>query len=372
VAAEGRAVSAATHRALVRRAPDRLGRTLVDVAEVPTPALEPGDALLAPAVAGICGTDWQILRGLRDDPTPVLGHEGVAYVVEPGDTGIAPDTAVTVNPTHPDDPSFLLGHNLPGLWAERTRIPASAVRAGLVVPVPETAVHPRPAALAEPLASVLYGLRTALRLVRPVSLVVWGDGIVGRLAAEVWPRELPGLRVLLVGHGDGAVRPDDAALPDLLAGLPGPVAALIATPRTGTRDALRAVERQVPGTLVVDVHAGLPSGPVELAAGPVDVAAVRAEHCGGTPWPPRAKTFTRPSGPLLLHGHRGVSGDHLLEAVALLTAPGEAVGADLLTHEVDLTEAAELVNTVLTTRRRVAGGRRVLKAAIRTAAGERR
>jgi hypothetical protein len=67
-----------------------------------------------------------------------------------------------------------------------------------------------------------------------------------------------------------------------------------------------------------------------------------------------------------------VSGDHIREAVALLTAPGEAVGADLLTHEVDLTEAAELVNTVLTTRRRVAGGRRVLKAAIRTAAGERR
>ncbi|MFD8081598.1 alcohol dehydrogenase catalytic domain-containing protein [Kitasatospora sp. NPDC059722] len=357
----------ATHRALVRRAPDRHGRTLVDVAEVPTPALRPGDALLAPAVAGICGTDWQILRGLRDDPTPVLGHEGVAYVVEPGDTGLAPGTPVTVNPTHPDDPSFLLGHNLPGLWAELARIPASAVRAGLVVPVPDSAVRPRVASLAEPLASVLYGLRTTLHLVRPASLVVWGDGIVGRLATELWPRELPGLRVLLAGHGDGAVHPDDPALPALLAALPGPVAAVIATPRTGTPDALRALDRLVPGTLVVDVHAGLPSGPVELTAGPVDVTAVRAEHCGGAPWPPRATSLARPAGPLLLHGHRGVSGDHLREAVAHLTAPREALGRDVLTHEVGLDGAAELVNTVLTTRRRVADGRRVLKAAIRVA-----
>jgi hypothetical protein len=321
-------------------------------------------------VAGICGTDWQILRGLREDPTPVLGHEGVAYVVEPGGTGLLPGTAVTVNPTHPGDPSFLLGHNLPGLWAERTRVPASAVRAGLVVPVPDSAAAPRPAALAEPLASVLYGLRTALRLTRPAALVVWGDGIVGRLAAEVWPRELPGLCVLLVGHGEGAVHPDDPALPAALANLPGPVAAVLATPRTGTLPALRTVDRHVPGPLVVDVHAGVPAGPVELTAGTVDVAAVRAGHCGGTPWPPRATPLARPAGPLLLHGHRGVSGDHLREAVALLTAPGEAVGRGLLTHEVDLARAADLVNTVLTTRRRVADGRRVLKAAIRLTRGE--
>ncbi|MFE2140881.1 alcohol dehydrogenase catalytic domain-containing protein [Streptomyces sp. NPDC059456] len=360
-------MSAPTHRALRRLPADAEGRTLVEVAEVATPPLAPGDLLLAPAVAGICGTDWQILRGLRPDATPVLGHEGVARVVEPGDSGLPAGALVTVNPTHPDDPSFLLGHNLPGLWAERTRIPAAAVRAGLVLPVPEGADRPRVAALAEPLASVLYGLRTAVATTRPAALVVWGDGIVGRLARDAWRRELPGLPVLLVGHGADAVRPHAADLPHLLAALPSPAAVVIATPRTGTQEALTAVDRHVRGTLLVDVHAGLPAGPVALTAGAIDVAALRADNCGGTPWPPRVHRFDRPAGPLLLHGHRGVSGEHLRQAVGLLLARGDGAppGEGVLTHEVGLADAADLINSVLASADRVAGGRRVLKAAIR-------
>jgi threonine dehydrogenase-like Zn-dependent dehydrogenase len=136
---------------------------------VPAPVLSPGDALLAPTFVGICGTDWQILRGLRNDPTPVLGHEGVANLLEPGDTGLKAGTLVTVNPTDPGNADYLLGHNLPGLWAERTRIPASAVQRGMIIPVPEEANQPKIAALAEPLASVLYGYASTRQTVHPRS-----------------------------------------------------------------------------------------------------------------------------------------------------------------------------------------------------------
>ncbi|MFJ5517008.1 alcohol dehydrogenase catalytic domain-containing protein [Streptomyces griseoluteus] len=356
--------STSTHRALVRRPADVENRTLVEVAEVRIPRLDAGDVLLAMAFAGVCGTDWQILRGLRDDPSPVLGHEGVGYVVEPGESGLRPGTPVTVNPTHPRDPSFLLGHNLPGMWAEYCRIPATAVRAGLIVPVPADAGQPRVAALAEPLASALYGVRVARHALRPAALVVWGDGIVGRLARELWDRELPGRRTLLVGRGADAVDPDGAELPRMLAQLPSPVVAVIATPRTGTCGALKALDRHVPGTLLVDVHGGLPSGPVRLTAGDIDIAAVRAANCGGEPWPPRIAAYTRPLGPLLLCGHRGVSGKHLREAVELLRTTAE-LGERVLTHEVSLAEAADLINTVLTSSARRADGRRVLKTAIR-------
>ncbi|MGW0615346.1 alcohol dehydrogenase catalytic domain-containing protein [Streptomyces sp. NPDC002788] len=358
-------MSAATHRALVRRPADRSGRTLVEVAEVRTPRLGPGDVLLAPTSVGICGTDWQILRGLRDDPSPVLGHEGVGYVVEPGESGLPAGTPVTVNPTHPQDPSFLLGHNLPGLWAERTRIPAAAVRAGLVVPVPADAAQPHVAALAEPLASALYGARIARHALSPAALVVWGDGIVGRLARELWLTERPGLHTLLVGHGGDAVAPHAADLPRLLRGLPSPVLAVIATPRTGTPEALTTLDRCVPGTLLVDLHAGVPSGPIPLTAGDIDVATIRAANCGGTPWPPRVEEFARPHGRLLLCGHRGVSRDHLRQAVDLLRTTPD-LGEQVLTHQVGLEEAADLVNTVLTSSTRSAGGRRVLKTAIHT------
>lgn len=169
----------ATHRALVRRAPDRRGRTLVDVARVPTPALADGDLLVAPVIAGVCGTDWQILRGDRSDPAATPGHEGVARVIA-GDGAFAAGDLVTVNPTHPTDPGFLLGHNVPGFWSERTLVPASAVAAGLVLPVAPSLPDPAPVgALAEPLASAMYGLEIALSIARPRSLVVWGTASWG-------------------------------------------------------------------------------------------------------------------------------------------------------------------------------------------------
>ncbi|MBF9067501.1 alcohol dehydrogenase catalytic domain-containing protein [Streptacidiphilus fuscans] len=356
-------MSATTHRALVRRPADDLGRTTVEVAEVPTPRLEAGDVLLAPVNVGICGTDWQILRGLRDDPTHVLGHEGVAYVVESGASGLPEGTPVTVNPTHPEDPSFLLGHNLPGLWAERTRIPVAAVRAGLIVPVAADAAQPRVAALAEPLASARYGMRIARHAVRPAALVIWGDGIVGRLAGELWRTELPDLPCHLVGHGDDATDPSAAVLPQLLSRLPSPVVAVIATPRTGTQEALQELERHVPGTLLVDVHGGLEPGPIQLTAGDIDVAAIRAANCGGAPWPPPVREFARPHGRLLLCGHRGVAGEDLRHAVDLLRTQPD-LGSGLLSHQVGLEEAADLVNSVLASGTRRFAGRRVLKAAI--------
>ncbi|MCS3780017.1 alcohol dehydrogenase catalytic domain-containing protein [Tsukamurella ocularis] len=350
----------ATHRALVRRAPDHTGRTLVDVAQVPTPTLADGDLLVAPVVAGICGTDWQILRGERPDPSRILGHEGVARVVA-GDGTLQVGGLVTVNPTHPTDPGFLLGHNVPGMWSERTVVPAAAVNAGLVLPVPEPLADPTlVGSLAEPLASTMYGLEIARSIARPRSLVVWGDGIVGRLAAMLWTRELPGLRVLRVSRTDAS----DPVLPARLRDLPGPVAAVLATPRSGTADALTLIDRHVDTELLVDVHGGIRAGLLPLRSGAVDAAVIRAANCSGMPHIPVHVSLPRPNcAPLHLYGHRGVADRHLLAAVDLLVgAPSEF--APVLTHVVDLDGAADLINAVLERGTRTHGERRVLKSAI--------
>lgn len=349
-----------THRALVRRAPDSAGRTLVDVVQVPTPGLADGDLLLAPVAAGICGTDWQILRGDRADPARTPGHEGLARVVA-GDGPFSPGDLVTVNPTHPTDPEFLLGHNVPGMWSERTLIPATAVTAGLVLRVatPRSATT-RIAALAEPLASTMYGLEIARSVARPRSLVVWGDGIVGRLATELWSRALPGLTVLQVSRA-GSRAPD---LPARLRALPGPVAAVLATPRSGTAAALTFLDDHVDTDLLVDVHGGIREGPIALRPGPIDVATVRAANCGGEPRVPVRTSLPRPTGaPIHVYGHRGVSNTHLVAAIDhLAAAPTDF--ATVLTHRVDLDGAARLINDVLTRGIRTHDGRRVLKAAI--------
>jgi 2-epi-valiolone-7-phosphate 1-reductase len=351
----------ATHKALVRRTPDSLGRTLIDLVDTPTPELKPGDVLLAPIIVGICGTDWQILRGLRTDPSPVLGHEGIAVVVAPG--GDLPQgTVVAVNPTYPE---FLLGHNTPGMWAERTWIPAAAVAAGLVIPI--HACTSSTAALAEPTASVLYGLDIALQapVPKPHALVVWGDGIIGHLAEAVWREQYPDIEVLMVGKSsDSAVPADDTTLTSRLNGLPPPVAAVLATPRTVTDAALQSLDKHIDGELIIDIHGGIGPESLCLRCGYVAVASIRAANCGGSPNEPVVAALHRPGAEMLwLYGHRGVPNDQLLRAVDWLCHRPESAEA-LVTHHYGLAEAADLINTVLTTGKRVYHGRRVLKAAI--------
>ncbi|MBI5237791.1 MAG: alcohol dehydrogenase catalytic domain-containing protein, partial [Deltaproteobacteria bacterium] len=53
--------------------------------ELPPPAPGPGEVLIRVTLAGICGTDLQILRGYHDF-RGVLGHEFVGVVAGPPDS----------------------------------------------------------------------------------------------------------------------------------------------------------------------------------------------------------------------------------------------------------------------------------------------
>ncbi|MFI2242662.1 alcohol dehydrogenase catalytic domain-containing protein [Streptomyces chrestomyceticus] len=164
----------------------------------PTPDPGPGEVLLAPEAVSLCGTDIQMLRGLRDDPSPVLGHEGACQVVAVGAgvTRVRPGDRVVVDPTHPGDPSFLLGHNVDGLFQQRVLIAASAVEAGLLVPIGD-APGSHGATLVEPLAVVDYAWH-CLDLAPGEELVVVGDGLIGNLAAERARHLFEDVRVTLV------------------------------------------------------------------------------------------------------------------------------------------------------------------------------
>ena len=318
------------HRAIPRhRAIVRTGRNIV-LAERTTASPGPGELSLATETAGLCGTDLQILRGFRDETAAVLGHEGVARVVAAGpdvDPALAPGTRVIVNPTHPGDPSFLLGHNVDGLMQERTLIPASAVDGGLVLALPD-GFDPHLGPLVEPLAVVRYAF-AALERFAPDTLLVVGDGVIGHLSVRAAARWLgPRVRTILVHHtpagkafSTAAPRPADvcaerADLPFL--GLDsGRVAVVLATPRTGTLDALDAVLGAVTAELTIDVIGGLPAAAASPLLPGVELAAVRSVNCGGIPDPASvvvARTVTGRQVRVL--GHRGVGNTHLHESVS--------------------------------------------------------
>ncbi|MEV6930500.1 alcohol dehydrogenase catalytic domain-containing protein [Dactylosporangium sp. NPDC051485] len=353
-----------THRAIVRAA------GTLSVAPRPTVAPGPGELSIAPLFAGLCGTDLQMLRGLRDDPAPVIGHEGIARVVAAGAgvaASLAPGTLVAVNPTHPGDPGFLLGHNVDGLLQERTLLPAAAVHGGLVLTLPAT-TDVTLAPLLEPLAVVWYALGE-LAAFAPATVLVVGDGIVGHLAVRAAHRRLgEDVRIALVHHTEpgrafSAERAYDAEL--MLAGpvrpaLAGPVVALLATPRDATVAALELALSA--GAEVVDIVGGLPPGAATPLRPGVDRAPARAANCGGVPSPARITT----AGGVRLFGHRGVANRHLLAAAAELARdPGRY--RDLITHETDLDGAARVMRALAGSRERTVDGRRLIKLSVRIA-----
>ncbi|MFD4522525.1 ROK family protein [Streptomyces sp. NPDC058470] len=350
----------------------------------PTPEPGPGELLVAPTVAGVCGTDLQMLRGLRDDGAPVLGHEGVARIVAVGagieDPRLTPGTHVVVNPTHPTDPSFLLGHNVDGLLQERALIPAPAVRGGLVLPLPE--VPPGVlGALIEPLAVVRYAA-LAMGEHRPRTLLVMGDGTVGHLAVRTARRWYgPDVRTVHVHHTGGGLdwsartpyaadvrlRYGDLSAERLGEALgDGPVAVLLATPSPGTLPCLELALDATAGTdTVVDLVGGLPRPAVSPRLPGIDLAALRAANCGGLPQPPyTARLGTANGHKVRVLGHRGVAGEHLLYAAAELCRAPERY-RDLVTHVVDLAGAVPVLSRLGAGQDRVVSGRRLIKLAVR-------
>lgn len=356
----------ATHRAIVRHG------TTCRIEEVPTPDPGEGELLLAPEQVSLCGTDIQILRRDRDDPSPVVGHEGAARVVAvgPGTDGFAPGDRVVVNPTHPGDPSFLLGHNVPGLFQQRVLIGASAVRGGLVSHLPVDLSATR-ATLVEPYAVVRYAL-SCLATAAPDTLVVHGDGLTGNLAALLASRFLfPTVRVVVVHRTEAGLKWTQAHFPhtvSVLASDPldrhvtGSVALLVTTHRGGTVPAVEAAVTAL-GERLVAVH---PLGGVPpLATTPllpgVDLDGVRRAGTGG-PWPPVTTTFTRPGLSLTLSGNRGVTNAQLLAAAEALRADGTA--DPLLTHVMPLEPGVRHLNRIIGGRTRTVEGELVLRLVI--------
>lgn len=334
-----------------------------------------GELIVAPEKVSICGTDIQILRGLRDDPAPVVGHEGLVKVVEVGEgaVGFAVGDRVTINPTHPSDPDFLLGHNINGLLQQRVRIPRTAVSGGLVSHVSPCIPAAR-GTLIEPLAVVTYALE-CLRLEDPDSLLIVGDGLIGNLAAIAAPRVLgEQVSIGMVHRSELGREWTQAHEPRVTNGrtvaelepvLGKRIAMLSATHRAGTALGLTEAARTL-GTRVVAAHlvGGLAPGTISPELPGIDLHGVRAANTGG-PWPPARVSFSSAERSTVVTGNRGVPNRRLEAAAILLEEPDFGDRADrLITHDQPLREGVETLNSMLSSGSRVVDGELVIRLVI--------
>jgi threonine dehydrogenase-like Zn-dependent dehydrogenase len=195
-------------RAFVIAEPGR--HSLRDV-EDPEPGR--GELLVAPTAVGLCGSDVELLRGLRParySRYPVIpGHEWVGRVVGcgPGVTGPAPGTYVVAEGVRSCGRCRRCGegrNNLcTGRYAETGFTHAGALAEMMVIPAHLAHVVPEPrataaAALIEPAACVATGLIEVGQVVPGETVAVVGDGPLGLLAVALLRLFTP-TELLLVG-----------------------------------------------------------------------------------------------------------------------------------------------------------------------------
>lgn len=172
--------------------------------DIPIPAPGPGEVLIRVSLAGICGTDLQILKGYHGF-RGVMGHEFVGVVAGPNDSpwlgqrmvgeinigcGIC-DLCLEGLANHCRQRRVLGIKDHDGAFAHYLTLPATNLH-----PVPPK-VPDAAAVLTEPLAAALRVTET-VAISPEDSILVVGDGPLGLQIS--WVLALSGAKVSLAGH----------------------------------------------------------------------------------------------------------------------------------------------------------------------------
>lgn len=175
-----------------------VGNGKADIVESENPILKGGEALVAPIIAGVCGTDLEIIHG-KIDPAyviypVVIGHEWCGRVVEvrSDSTRIKVGDRVVVEGIIPCNHCFEclngdtnrcttyseIGFTLPGAASELIKVPETLIHKI------EDSVSSESAALIEPASVVAQGLFKTSPKVGARVLVI-GDGTIALIAATL-------------------------------------------------------------------------------------------------------------------------------------------------------------------------------------------
>ncbi|OGL42582.1 MAG: hypothetical protein A2W05_02565 [Candidatus Schekmanbacteria bacterium RBG_16_38_10] len=188
----------------------------IEIQDRNIPSINNDEILVKVVASGICGTDVKIYNGGKKVETPkIIGHEFSGVVFETGKNvkGLSCGDRVAVEPIIPCGSCYscrggrlnlclsrpTIGYEYDGAFAEYVRIPATAIKAGNVVKLPEE-VSFEEGALAEPVAACINGNKK-LRQEKGSMLWIIGDGPIGLIHIQL--SKLIGIeKIILSGTDD--------------------------------------------------------------------------------------------------------------------------------------------------------------------------
>ncbi len=328
------------------------------------PAIGSTDLLVKLNVAGVCGTDLQIIQGLRKDPASVIGHEAIGEIVEfgkkfPRGMGYRVGDTVTFSPTNIYNQDRILGHSMDGVFQQHILLRHLDIAQGMLVKI-EGAVPDWMGALVEPLASVLYAHDLVSQTLKIGSVAIFGAGTVGLLHAL--RLQLCGIKQIFLIHPnrgrldwavqngfvelDSAVVSEDNSVEKILDKTQkrGVDVAFICTPRDVSLEALRKALHMVRPGGCIDLFGGFNPDDQLPELPKVDLTQVRRANFCGQPQSGNVKHVKTTSGQhFTLVGHRGVSSEHIQRSVNQLKAVPKQYSR-LVTHVVSLHAASRILN----------------------------
>ena len=349
-----------THPALVLSATGQ-----IRLESVPTKRPRAGELLVAPLRASICGSDLDILRGNRPVATHILGHEGIAEIVETGpETEPTPFTVgqkVTFLPNNPHDLEDILGVSTEGLFQRALLISRPALKRGMLIPCdPHLPLICGP--VLEPFGTVLYGQHLVRQVCRPGSMAVVGTGAIGLFTA-LHARSQGCEQVFLIGTSqarlDWAVRRGIIERSHAFLHAPALAQTLldhtagqgvdvvdICTPRAATLSVLEQALRFVREDGCIHLSAGTNSREPLPALPEVDLNRIRQANVCGQGHEVN-HYVTRSGKGLWLTGHSGTSAQYIQEAMSLLLT-ASPVYSKVISHCISYRAAPRVFEALLT------------------------
>lgn len=335
-----------------------------NIAEEITQDVRSGELLVEPLFVGVCGTDLQIIRRQRPDPAVILGHEGIARVIDSKDIqeAIQAGDLLVFNPVDPSDQNQILGHNTPGLLQERYTVTQHAIKNNLVVSFPSN-TDPLLGALVEPLGTVVYGHDLVSKAVDQQTIAIVGAGAIGIMHA-LYAKAQGYKKIFLINSSqphldwciERAIVPkeqtfiDSVSLPAKILAKTNNMGVDAVYMCTSRPNALLALERAllyVKNSGCIDLVGGIKDGDkIEGLPNIKDLNAIRrANFCGIPANGYVEKTTDRHGKDIYLTGHRGTSPQHFTTAIENLRQHSDVFNK-VVSHIVSFESAAELFDLI--------------------------